>query len=350
MYKKRGVTLKDLAQKMGISVSTVSRALNDHPDISSETKKLVRQHAKALNYYPNLYAKGFRTHRTHTIGVVVPKISHYFTSTTIEGILDEAEVLGYRAIVSESKNDPVKQTEMLNTMLQFGVDGILLSLTKKTRNVQDLLKVLDRIPLVLFDKGSTKIPCTQVIINDEEAAYKAVKHLINIGKKRIAIFKEIETSFNSERRFEGYIRALKKHNLPIDPDLILSTEDISVHEGKRMTNRILSLQEKPDAIFAITDASAIGVIKTLKKFQIKIPEEIAVVGFSNSFSSTIISPKLSTIDQPGHKIGKTAVKYLIDEIENDTDENVSFKTVEIQTNLIVRDSSLKVGNFKGINS
>ncbi|WP_046744414.1 LacI family DNA-binding transcriptional regulator [Kordia zhangzhouensis] len=339
MKKKSSATLKDIAKRLGLSTSTVSRALNNHSDINPETKKNVQKIAKELHYQPNIFAKGFRSHRTRIIGVVVPKISHYYTSTILEGILETAELHGYRVIISESKNNFEKQNEMLNTMIQFGVEGILLCLTRRTKDVKDILNVLDRIPLVLFDKVSNKIPCTQVIINDKQAAYNAVEHLINLGKKRIAIFKETENSFNSEKRFEGYLQALKDNAIPIDEKLILSTEDISLEQGKRLTNIILTLQQKPDAIFAITDSCAIGVIKVLKKFNIKIPEEIAVVGFSNSVNSTIIEPNLTTIDQPGNKMGKTAVKYLIEEIESDS---LSYKTIELRTNLIVRQSTFRV--------
>ncbi|TYP99093.1 LacI family transcriptional regulator [Tenacibaculum adriaticum] len=340
--KKKRVTLKELSEVLNLSISTISRAINNHPDISIETKEKVKRKAKELNYIPNLFAKGFRTHKTRIIGVIVPKISHYFTSTIIEGILDEAEKKGYRVIVCESKNNFNKQTEMLDTMFQFGIDGLLMCLTKKTKNIESVLNVLDKIPLVLFDKVSSKIPCTQVIINEKQAAYNAVEHLINIGKKRIAIFKESENSFNSEKRFEGYLQALKDYNIAIDEKLILSTEDISMAQGKRLTNIILTLKNRPDAIFAITDSCAIGAIKNLNKHKIKIPEEIAVVGFSNSFSSTIIEPKLTTIDQPGRKIGKTAVKYLIEDIINENTYNVGNKTIEIKTNLIVRDSTLRI--------
>jgi LacI family transcriptional regulator len=273
------------------------------------------------------------------VGVIVPNISHYFTSTLLKGVLAEAEVHGYKIIISESINNVKKQAEMLQTMNQFGVDGILLSLARKTKNIDNLLNTLEHIPMVLFDKVSTRVPCTQVVIDDEDAAFRAVEHLINIGKKRIAIIKETENSFTSERRYLGYLRALRTYNLEIDNTIILSTEDISIHQGKRLTNILLSLQNKPDAIFAITDDAAIGVLKTLKRNKIKTPEEIAVVGFSNSRSSTIIEPKLTTIDQPGDKIGAVALKYLINEINNE--DQVSNKTVVIKTNLIVRGSSFK---------
>lgn len=336
--RKDNVSLKGLANELNLSVSTVSRALNNHPDISSVTKKRVQKLAKELNYVPNLFAKGFRTHHTRILGVIVPNVSHYFTTTILKGILDEGEKLGYRIIICESKNDEEKQADMLQTILQFGAEGILMALARRTKSVNDILKTMQRIPVVLFDKVSDKIPCTQVVIDEEVAAYTAVEHLINTGKRRIAIIKETENSYNSEKRYAGYLKALSDYDLPIDEKIILSTEDISLEKGRAMANILLSLRDRPDAVFAITDSSAIGVIKALNKFNVKIPEEMAVVGFSNSKHSTIISPSLSTIDQPGEKIGRTALRYLIEEIENPV-ANATTKTVEIKTNLIVRDSS-----------
>jgi len=253
--------------------------------------------------------------------------------------LEEAEFRGYRIIISESNNSETKQVEMLNTMTQFGVDGILMSLARKTARIEEVLEVLNRIPMVLFDKVSSKIPCTQIVINEEEAAFNAVEHLIELGKQRIAILKETENSYNSEKRYAGYLRALNHHGLPVREKIILSTEDISLANGRRLTNILLSKKKRPDAIFAITDNAAIGAIKALHKFKVKIPEEIAVVGFSNSANSTIVQPALTTVDQPGDKIGRTAVKYLIDEIKNPKSDIIT-KTVEIKTSLVVRDSSL----------
>lgn len=341
MKKRKITTLKEIAKKLDISISTVSRALNNHPDISDVTKEKVHQLAEKLNYAPNLFAQGFRTQKSHILGVIVPNIAHYFTSTILKGILEEAETKGYKVIVSESNNSESKQTEMLRTMSQFGVDGILLALSRKTKSVESILNTLDTVPLVLFDKVSHKIPCTQVVIDEEIAAFNAVEHLINTGKKRIAIIKETENSFNSEKRFAGYIRALKEYHIKIDEKIILSTEDISLYKGRMMTNILLSLKERPDAIFAITDTAAIGAIKALHKYKVSIPEEIAVVGFSNSIHSTIIQPSLTTVDQPGGKIGKSAVKYLIKEIENEKNE-ITTKTITVKTSLIVRDSSFKV--------
>lgn len=339
--KKEIITLKKLAQILNLSTSTVSRALSDHPDISEATKEKVKNLAKSVHYIPNIFAKGFRKHRTSIIGVIVPNITNYFTSTIVRGILEEASIRGYRVIISESNDDVKKQTEMLDTMIQFGVDGILASLTKMTRDVDNILSTLNTLPLILFDKVSNKIPCTQITINDEEAAFNAIEHLINIGKKRIAIIKEREFSYNSEKRYAGYLRALKEHDIEVDEKIIISVDDISLQQGKRITNLLLSIKNRPDSIFTITDRAAIGVIKTLNKFNIKIPEDIAVVGFSNNINSTIIEPKLTTVDQPGETIGKTAVKYLIEEIEGTTD-TITNKMVEIKGNLIIRDSTFRV--------
>ncbi|RED43126.1 LacI family transcriptional regulator [Winogradskyella eximia] len=341
--KKKVTTLKMLAQALNLSISTVSRALNDHPDISNDTKEKVKRLAQSMNYIPNIFAKGFRKHKSNIIGIIVPNITHYFTTTIIRGVLEEASIQGYRVIISESNNDVEKQKEMLNTMLQFGVDGILASLTKMTKEITHVLPIINAVPLILFDKVSDKIPCTQITINDEEAAFNVVEHLINIGKKRIAIIKEREFSYTSEKRYAGYLKALKAHQIEVDEKIIISVDDISLKQGRRMTNSLLSLKKKPDAIFAITDSAAIGVIQTLKKFNIKIPEDIAVVGFSNSINSTIIEPMLTTVNQPGNTIGKTAIKYLIKEIENDDSNHISMhKTVEIKTELIVRESTFKI--------
>jgi len=340
MAKKRNTTLKEIAQELRLSISTVSRALNDHPDINPTTIEKVKKLAFEMNYVPNIFAKGLRSHKTNIIGVIVPHITHYFTSTILNGILEEVENRVYKVMITESKNDIRIQTELLQKLVQFGVDGILMSLSKKTEDIQSVLETLDKIPLVLFDKVSEKIPCTQIVINEEEAAFNAIEHLIYTGKNRIAIIKESRYSFNSEKRYSGYIKALHKHNLPIDDKIILTCDDINMDESKKLTEELLGLRYPPDAIFAITDKAAIGVIKTLKRFSIKIPEEIAVVGFSNSLYSTIIEPNLTTVDQPGKRIGTTAVSYLIEEIESDN-ETILNKTIEIKTNLIVRESSIK---------
>ena len=339
MSKKNIVTLKNIAKNLGLSISTVSRALSNHSDISDETKEKVKKYAAKVKYVPNLFAKGFRSHKSNIIGVIIPNIEHQFTATLLRGIIATAELNGYKVIICESFNSEKKQSDLLETMIQFGVDGILLSLTKKTNNVDEIINMLQHIPLILFDRVSNKVPCTQIVIDDEDAAFQAVEHLINIGKKRIAIIKELDNSNVSQRRFEGYLRALKKYNIPIDQNLIVGSEDLSIEEGIRQTGILMSLQNKPDAIFTIIDEAGIGAITHLKKCKIKIPDEVAVVGFSNSIFATIIKPNLTSIHQPGNRIGEVAVKYLIEEINEES--TIKNKTIEIKTKLIVRKSSFK---------
>ncbi len=338
MKPHQKTTLKVIAQQLDLSISTVSRALKDHPSISFATKELVKNCAKELNYYPNIFARGFRLHRSQVLGVIVPNISHDFTSTILKGILDEGEKLGYRIIIFESKNDEKKQEEMLETMIRFGVDGIMMSLTKKTKDISYILNIMSQVPLVLFDKVSNKVPCSQVVIDDEMAAYHAVEHLINIGKKRIAIIKETENSYNSEKRHHGYLRALNEYNLEIDDKIILSVEDISFEKGRHLGNYLLSMKKKPDGLFAITDSAAVGAIKSFSESNIKIPDQIAVVGFSNSKSCKIINPELSSVEQPGEKIGSVSLRTLIDEIENPSNEFFT-KTIEIKSSLKIRKST-----------
>lgn len=337
---RRNTTLKDMATILKLSVSTVSRALKDHPDINATTKESVRKLAKELNYFPNIFAQGFRACNSRILGVIVPNISHDFTSTILKGILEEGERLAYRVIVFESKNNENKQIEMLKTMISFGVDGILMALSRKTESINYILDAMNYIPLVLFDKVSSKIPCSQVVIDDEMAAYHAVEHLINIGKKRIAIIKETENSYNSEKRYQGYLRALKEYNIDIDPKIILSTEDISFEKGRHMGNYLLSMKKRPDALFSIADSAAIGAIKSFQQHNIKIPDEVAVVGFSNSKKCKFVTPELSSVEQPGEKIGHVALRALIEEIENPNKDPFT-KTIEIKTSLKVRGSSLQ---------
>ncbi|WP_299677477.1 LacI family DNA-binding transcriptional regulator [uncultured Tenacibaculum sp.] len=336
--KKNIPTLKQIAENLELSVSTISRALNNNGSISDLTKKKVIEEAKRLNYVPNIIAKNFRDKRTKTIGVIVPNLMHSFTGTILKGILLETERIKYKTIICETNDNIEKEKELLNRMLEFGVDGILMSLSKFTTNLSPLLKVLEKKPIILFDKASDKIPCTQIVTNEVKGAFNAVEHLINIGKKRIAIIKEKQGSFNSEKRFIGYLKALDQYRYPLDETLIFDVSNTTIEEGELLGEYIVNLKEKPDAIFCITDSLAIGIIKTLNKYNIVIPIEIAVVGFSNSDSSRVIKPNLTTIKQSGYKIGKLAVKQLIEEMRSEKDF-FSSKSIEVNTKLIVREST-----------
>ncbi len=332
--------LKDIAESLNLSISTVSRVINDKPGISKKTKKRVLEKAKQLNYTTNLMARAFRISKSNIIGVIVPTVSLYFTSIVLKGILSEAEKRSYRVMITESNNDVKKEEEMFNALLQFGVDGILISLSKNSTDTDYLFKASSNIPMVMFDKVSSIIPCTRIVINEEEAAYNAVKHLISIGKRKIAILKESKYSYTSEKRYKGYLKALADNNIELEHDYVKSCLDINLERGKELTKELLNLKNLPDAIFAITDSAAVGAIQIIKKSGLRIPEDIAVVGFSNSSLAEVIEPNLTTIDQPGLQIGRTAVNFLIDKI-NKSDSEIDNKTVEIKTKLIIRNSTVK---------
>lgn len=336
--KRQSPTLKKIANNLQLSVSTVSRALNDNNTISDSTKEKVKKEAERLNYVPNILAKNFRNKKMNIIGVIVPNITHDFTTTILKGIFIESQELGYRTIVSETNNNPDKERKILEEMIQFGVDGILLSLSRDTTDLSPILSTLQKKPLIMFDKVSDKVPCTQIVIDEVTAAFNAVEYLVKTNKKRIAIIKEVQNSFNSERRYQGYVKALKKYNLPIDESLILEIDGSCINEVRSVTFQLINFKNKPDAIFCITDAIAIGVIKALKEKNIAIPDDVAVVGFSNSGYSTVIEPSLTSVNQPGNQMGRVAMKQIIEEINNN-DEFVISKSIQIKTKLIVREST-----------
>lgn len=338
MYKSNAFTLKKIAKLTGFSTSTVSRALNNNSSISQKTKEKIMLCAKKHEYTPNIYARALRQKYSNTIGVLVPSISHHFTAKIIQGIVQEAENSKYKIVICESSNSHEKEIDMLNMLLNFGVDGILMSLSRKNESIDHILSMYKKVPMVLFDKVSAKVPCTQVVINEIEAAQNAIDHLIQKGKKRIAIIKEPKNSYTSEKRYIGYKNALHKNGLDIQPEYIITTSDISFDKGKIATQQLLKLKKKPDAIFAVTDSAAAGIIAILTQKGYKIPQDIAVIGFSNSKLSTIISPTLTTIDQPGKKIGKTAFNYLTEEIQS-KDAILTTKTITLKTKLIIREST-----------
>ncbi len=340
---KRNITLKDLSERLGFSVSTISRALKDHHDISQETKYKVQQLAKKLNYIPNYSAQSLKNSQTKTIGVIIPNLLLDFSSKIINGMIHQSRKEGYRLVISESGHSPDLEKDILENMIRSGVDGILLSLTNNTKNIDHVLLAKEKCPIVLYDKVSDKIPCTRIIVDNETGAYNATKHLIDQGRKKIVFIKGTDHSFNAKKRFEGYLRALKDRQIKVDKNLIPQCGTVCIQEGTKLVNQMISKRIEFDAIFAVTDDVAIGAIKALKKHNIIIPKQVAVVGFSNSKSTTIIEPNLTSVDQPGYTIGIKAIEYLLKELKlaHQTEHllRTTPKTIELKTNLIKRESS-----------
>lgn len=339
------VTLKEIAEELNISVTTVSKALKDYPDVSKKTRALVRELAKTLNYKPNTFAVNLRTKESKTIGLVIPVIVHHFFSSVIKGIIAQAEKKGYLVIILQSNESYELEKKQIDLLLSQRVDGIIISLANGTADFSHLNEVISQEkPLVMFDKIAKIVKCSKIIIDDRKAAYMATKHLIDIGCRRIAHFRGALLPQNSIDRFLGYKKALLDNNLAYDPSLVYICEcgDMSFEEGKENARRLLKDHNDVDGIFINTDLVAIGAMTELNKQGIKIPEQISVVGFSNWFMSSVISPTLTTIDQPGFKMGKTAFKQLYKEIKAIKNKKPKApKIITLETALIERESTKK---------
>ncbi|WP_299315809.1 LacI family DNA-binding transcriptional regulator [uncultured Aquimarina sp.] len=335
---KRHITLKDLSKALNLSISTVSRALKDHSDISIKTKQRVQLLAKELNYVPNSIARNLRNSSSKTIGVVIPNLQLDYSSRIINGMIQESREKGYQLVISESGHSYELEKDIIISMIKSGVDGILLSLTNFTKNIDHVLEAMEHCPIVLYDKVSDKVPCTKIIVDDEIGAKKAVEHLIQQGKKNILYINGPDHSFNAKKRLKGYKSALQSNDIIVREELIIQCQNVCIEEGKIATEKALEKGLEFDAVFAVTDNAAIGVIKSLKKHNINIPDTVAVIGFSNSKNATIIEPNLSSVEQPGYKIGKYAVQYLIQELTDNAIKTFS-KTLELKTSLKIRESS-----------
>lgn len=335
------VTLKQIAEELGISITTVSKALKNYPDVSDRTRKLVRETASMLNYRPNSFAVNLRTKESKIIGLIIPEIMHHFFSSVVKSIVAEAEKKGYLVITLQSNESYELEKKQLDLLVNKRVDGILISLANETSNYKHLTQVIENeTPLVMFDKIAKTIKCSKVIIDDRKAAFKATQHLIDIGCKRIAHFRGPLLPQNSIDRFLGYKQALIENNIPYDPTLVYLLNDMSFEEGKNFAKQLLKDHKHVDGIFINTDLVAIGAITEFNNQGVRVPEQINVVGFSNWFMASVISPSLTTINQPGFKMGKAAFKQLYKELnQRKKNSPIVYEKIILETELIKRDST-----------
>ncbi len=330
------ITIKDIAKKIGVSPSTVSRALKDHPDISEKTRKEIQELAKELHYRPNSIALSLRQNKSNVIGVIVPQLVHHFFSQVISGIEDIVSKNKYNIIICQSNENYEREIQNIQTMITSHVAGILISRTKETCDDEHFKTVLDiGIPMVFFDRTYKELDTDKVIIDDIGAAYLATEHLIKAGCKRIVHFKGPDNLHISRKRLEGYRRALEVHNLKFDESLVILCDNLE--DAMKTTQNLIDSNNLPDGIFAVNDNAAIGALKTLKRNNIAIPQQVAIVGFSNELISSITTPSLTTIEQNGYEIGKRAAELILKRI-NSKKEYPS-QTIIVPTSLIKRESS-----------
>ncbi|WP_278034788.1 LacI family DNA-binding transcriptional regulator [Flavobacterium nitratireducens] len=335
-------TLKEIAEQLGISIATVSKSLKNYPDVSEKTKQAVIELASQLNYTPNSFAVNLRTKESKTIGLIIPTIVHHFFSNVIKGILEEAEKRDYLVIILQSDENFELEKKQIKLLINKRVDGIIISLSNGTGDFFHLNEILSqKIPLVLFDKIAKIVECSKVMINDQKAAYDAVDYLIKKGYKKIAHFRGAYIPQNSIDRFLGYKKALEDNQIEYNPSLVYDCDNNNDFEdGYENAKKLIIENPEVDAIFAVTDLVAIGIIKYFNEIGISIPNQIAVLGFSNWFISNVISPTLTTIDQPGFEMGKKSAEILFNEIDLKRNNlPVSFQSIEIETKLIIREST-----------
>lgn len=332
--KSPPVTIKDIARELGVSPSTVSRALKDHPDISASTKLQVRELVEKLKYRPNAVALSLRSRKSYTIAVIVPAIVHHFFSSVISGIDAVANEAGYNVMIFQSNEMYEREVKIAGAIASNQAEGVLVSVSKTSKNFKHLRELMeDGLPLVFFDRACEEIEADKVIVDDFNGAFTAVEHLIKTGCKRIAHFSAPQHLQIGYQRKRGYITALEKHGFEIDDDLIIKCD--TIEEALETTPKIMSLPNPPDAIFAVNDLTAIGAMKVLKKMNIKIPEEVSIIGFTDGLVSTVTDPPLSTISQNGAEIGRKAMEMLLCRI-NALEEDYPARTEIIETNLVIR--------------
>lgn len=335
-------TLKEIAAQLGISITTVSKSLKGYSDVSEKTKKAVIELAQKLHYTPNSFAVNLRTKESKTIGLIIPTLVHDFFSSVIKGILEEAEKRDYMVIILQSNEKLEFEKKQIDLLLNKRVDGILMSLSNETGDFDHLKSIIDhKTPLVLFDKIAKLVNCSKVSINDKKAAYDAVCYLINKGYKKIAHFRGSYLPQNAIDRFLGYKKALEDNGIAYDSSLVFVCDNnTDFEDGYENAKKAIEEHPEIDAIFAVTDLVAIGIIKYFNETGISIPQRIAVLGFSNWFMSSVILPKLSTVDQPGFEIGRRSASILFDEI-NLKKKNlpVVFQSIELETSIIEREST-----------
>jgi DNA-binding LacI/PurR family transcriptional regulator len=333
------VTIKDIAKLLGISKSTVSRALSEHSDVNAETRKKILEVAQQMNYQPNTIALNLKQQRTNTIGVMIPETMNRFFSKATAGIQRIANLAGYNIIICQSDESLLAEKNNLRSLIAARVDGILISVSEETASTDHFDALLQKkTPVVFFDRIVESLNTSNVITDNYEIALEGTEHLIEQGCKRIAWVSGPKHLYNSKYRLKGYVDALAKHNIRVDEQYIISSH-FKGGNVEEYTNYLLNLPNPPDGIFAINDYAAIEMIHLIKKRGLQVPKDIAILGFNNERIGKFIEPALSTIDLSAYDLGAAAAEILIDQIKH-AEHPIQKRLVK--SSLIVRESSKRV--------
>jgi DNA-binding LacI/PurR family transcriptional regulator len=335
---KHHISLKDLANELGVSISTVSRALKNHPDISPELTKKIQEVARLWNYAPNPLAMGLLKQQTKMIGVIVPDIVTHFFASIISGIESVAKEKGYYIVISSSNESFTKETESIENLLRSRVEGLIVCLSQETSNFSHFERVIDNeIPLIFFDRVCEQLQVPTVTVDGREAVISIIRHFYENGCRRIAYISGPEHLNISKNRKEGYFAGLQQYGLPVRPELFVECK-LNAEDAALAARKLLDLEKKPDAIFGINDTIAFAAMKEIKSRGLNIPDDIALIGFTDEFHSTVVEPALTSVTHPTFEMGQEAARLFYKWIEN---EGPFSQNVVLPTRLVIRNSSIK---------
>ncbi|WP_100616228.1 LacI family DNA-binding transcriptional regulator [Confluentibacter citreus] len=341
MATKKKTTIKDIANVLGITPSAVSKALSNHPRISDKTKTAVLQIAQNLNYQPNHLASALRKGKSNLVGVIIPKANSHFFSSIIEKIEEVLNEKGYNVIIAQSNESYKKECKSIDALLYTQVDGIIASMANETVKLDYYEKIKSKgIPLILFDRGENDLNVDYVGIDDYLSSHLVIEHLVEQGCKRIAHIAGFSHTRIYKNRIRGYRDALEKFGLPIEESLIIES-NLRIEDGRRIMNQLLGLKNRPDAVYAAGDYAALGALQVLQENHINVPEDIALVGFTNEPFTSLVTPSITSVEQHSEQIGKVAAETLLMRLDS-PNEKVSLNKLILPAELIIRSSSKKL--------
>lgn len=338
--RKQGTTIYDIADALKVTPSTVSRALNGNPRISERTRKAVEQMAKRLDYQQNHLAAALRSGRTNILGVIIPTINRGFFASIVRGIEQVANEAGFNVMIAQNYDDPTKEQSNLQALLRAQVDGVVASISKETHTFDHFQPVLDRgLPLILFDRVTDSLATSTIVLDDYLGAFTATEHLITQGCCRIAHFAGQQHLNIYRDRYRGYKDALLKHGLEFNTNWVLESSH-TVENGQLLTEQLLTLDQRPDAIFSSSDWAAVGALQVLKSRKVKVPHEMAIVGFADEPFTAFVDPPLSSINQMSEQMGRLTAQIFLEQIEQP--DTLIRKSI-LSPKLIIRASSNRIG-------
>ena len=339
---KAKATLKQIAKELNVSVSTVSKALNDSPEISEQTKIRIKEYAKLKNYKPNVIGLNLKNRKTKTIGVIIPNILNSFFAKVFSGIEKVADERGYNVIMCISNESLEKEAHTMEMLSNGTIDGFVLSISEEAQKLHDYSHfnsiINDGTPIVMFDRTTDEVECDKVIVDDFDSGQNATQHLIDLGCKNIALISSSNNLSVGKLRAEGYLNALKINNIEINEKIIIRTESESDHDLAEKIHELYS-NNLVDGVFALEENDSVAALKVGVKKGYKIPKDLKIIGFADGIlASRRLSPSLTTVSQHGIEIGEEAVRLLIDRLES-KEEHKPFETVVIKTKLKEREST-----------